>query len=211
MDEGQRMRVGVIGLGAMGMGVAQSLLRAGFEVHACDLRAEAVAAIVAAGGHAAPSPSDLGAKVDVAIVLVVNADQTEAVLFGEQGAVASLSPGSVVIASATVSPEYARALGKRLEERGLLPIDGPVSGGAAKAASGEMTMMASGSPAGVRQVRSGAEGDRGQGLPAGRCPRRRLGGQDGQPAARRRAHRRRRRRRWRSRSARGPIPTRPSR
>jgi 3-hydroxyisobutyrate dehydrogenase len=146
MGEGQRMRVGVIGLGAMGMGVAKSLLRAGFEVHACDLRPEALATIVDAGGHAAASPRDLGAKVDVAIVLVVNADQTEAVLFGEHGAVASLAPGSVVIASATVSPEYARALGKRLEECGLLPIDGPVSGGAAKAAAGEMTMMAAGSP-----------------------------------------------------------------
>jgi len=80
------------------------------------------------------------------IILVVNADQTEAVLFGENGAAASLAPGSVVIASATVSPEYARGLGKRLADMGLLMIDGPVSGGAAKAATGEMTVMAAGSP-----------------------------------------------------------------
>ena len=138
--------VGVIGLGAMGMGVAQSLLRGGFEVHACDIRADAVQKIVDAGGHRADSPVALGKLVDALIILVVNADQTEAVLFGENGAAASLAPGSVVIASATVSPEFARALGKRLAGKGLLMIDGPVSGGAAKAATGEMTVMAAGSP-----------------------------------------------------------------
>jgi putative dehydrogenase len=139
-------RVGVIGLGAMGMGVAQSLLRKGFEVHACDVRADAVQKIVDAGGHRADSPAALGKLVDALIILVVNADQTEAVLFGENGAAASLAPGSVIIASATVSPEYARGLGKRLADMGLLMIDGPVSGGAAKAATGEMTVMAAGSP-----------------------------------------------------------------
>ena len=138
--------VGVIGLGAMGMGVAQSLLRGGFEVHACDVRADAVQKIVDAGGHRADSPVALGKLVDALIILVVNADQTESVLFGENGAAASLAPGSVVIASATVSPEFARALGTRLAGMGLLMIDGPVSGGAAKAATGEMTVMAAGSP-----------------------------------------------------------------
>jgi len=138
--------VGVIGLGAMGMGVAQSLLRGGFEVHAFDIRREAVDKIAAAGGYAADSPAVLAKKVDAVVVLVINADQTETVLFGENGAAANLAPGSVVIASATVSPEFARALGKRLAGMGLLMIDGPVSGGAAKAASGEMTIMASGAP-----------------------------------------------------------------
>ncbi|MCX7174285.1 MAG: NAD(P)-dependent oxidoreductase [Proteobacteria bacterium] len=141
--------VGVVGLGAMGMGVARSLLRAGFAVLACDVRPEAVQTIVDQGGQRADSPAALAKAVDVLIILVVNADQTEAVLFGENGksgAAAHLAPGSVVIASSTVSPEYAKSLGKRLAEKGLLMIDGPVSGGAAKAASGEMTVMASGAP-----------------------------------------------------------------
>jgi 3-hydroxyisobutyrate dehydrogenase len=146
MNDGTKPRVGVIGLGAMGMGVARSLLRAGFEVHACDVRADAVQHVVAAGGRAAATPAALGAAIDVAIILVLNADQTEAVLFGEQGAAKTMVRGSVVIASATVSPEFAKALGKRLDGAGLLMIDGPVSGGAAKAASGEMTVMASGRP-----------------------------------------------------------------
>ena len=146
MNDNVRTRVGVIGLGAMGMGVAKSLLRGGFEVHVCDLRADAVAEMVAAGGHAAATPTALGEKVDVAIVLVVNADQTDAVLFGELGAIKGLALGSVVIASATVSPEFAKSLGRRLDAAGLLMIDGPVSGGAAKAAAGEMTVMAAGKP-----------------------------------------------------------------
>ena len=140
-------RVGVIGLGAMGMGVAQSLLRAGFTVHVFDLRPEVVAKVVEQGAIGAPSPAALGATVDALLILVVNAQQTEEVLFGEQGAAAQLLPGSVVIASATVSPEFAEALGQRLEALQLQFIDAPVSGGAAKAAAGEMSVMASGSPA----------------------------------------------------------------
>ena len=138
--------VGVIGLGAMGMGVAMSLLREGFEVHACDVRAEAVQKVVDAGGVCAESPAALAPLVDVLITVVVNADQTETVLFGEKGAVAHMKPGAVVIASATVSPEFAKALGKRVADAGLLMIDGPISGGAAKAMAGEMTVMSSGAP-----------------------------------------------------------------
>ncbi len=138
--------VGVVGLGAMGMGVAMSLLREGFEVHACDVRPEAVQKVVDAGGIRADSPAAMAPLVDVLITVVVNADQTEAVLFGEQGAAPRMKPGSVVIASATVSPEFAKALGRRLADAGLLMIDGPISGGAAKAMAGEMTVMSSGTP-----------------------------------------------------------------
>ena len=139
-------RIGVIGLGAMGKGVAQSLLRAGFVVHAYDVRLEAVQKIVDAGGQGAESPAALAAEVEVLLILVVNAEQTEGVLFGEQGAASRLKPGSVIIASATVSPEFAMVLGDRLQAIGLHLIDAPVSGGAAKAASGELSIMASGEP-----------------------------------------------------------------
>ena len=147
MNKPVKKPVGVIGLGAMGMGVAMSLLREGFEVHACDVRAEAVQKVVDAGGIAAASPAVMAPLVDVLLTVVVNADQTETVLFGEKGAAPHMKPGAVVIASATVSPEFAKALGKRLNDMGLLMIDGPISGGAAKAMSGEMTVMSSGTPA----------------------------------------------------------------
>jgi len=147
--EEQIRRVGVIGLGAMGMGVAQSLLRAGLAVHAYDVRPEAVQKIVDAGGHGAESPGALAAEVEAVLILVVNAQQTEAVLFGKTGAASRLKPGSVVIASATVSPEFAVSLGERLQGMGLQLIDAPVSGGVAKAASGELSVMASGAPGAI--------------------------------------------------------------
>jgi 3-hydroxyisobutyrate dehydrogenase len=139
--------VGVVGLGAMGMGVAMSLVREGFEVHACDVRPELVQKVVDAGGIRAESPAVMAPRIEVLIVVVLNAEQTESVLFGEQGAASLMRPGSVVIACSTVSPEFAKALGKRLADAGLLMLDAPISGGAAKALAGEMTVMSSGSPA----------------------------------------------------------------
>jgi L-threonate 2-dehydrogenase len=146
------INVGVIGLGAMGLGVARSLLRAesGAELgadlrtYACDVRPEVLQQFASEGGIACTSPAELGALCDVVIIVVVNAAQTELVLFGEQGAAAAMRPGSLVIASATVAPEYAVKLGERLAALQLLFLDAPLSGGAARAASGEMTMMTSG-------------------------------------------------------------------
>jgi putative dehydrogenase len=154
MNAQVKMPVGVVGLGAMGMGVALSLLREGFEVHAFDLRPEAVQKVVDAGGRRAGSLASMASRVDVLITVVVNAEQTEAVLFGENGAAAHLRPGSVVIACATVAPDFAKALGQRLDDAGLLMIDAPISGGAAKAASGEMTVISSGSPAAYAKCQS---------------------------------------------------------
>jgi L-threonate 2-dehydrogenase len=139
--------VGVIGLGSMGLGVARSLLKAGFAVHACEPRAEVLQGFVKEGGHAAATPAALAKAADILILFVVNAEQTDQVLFGPTGAVPTLSKGAVVIASATVAPDYAEALGKRLADHGLLMIDAPVSGGAAKAATGQLTIMGSGPPA----------------------------------------------------------------
>lgn len=138
--------VGVIGLGSMGFGVAASLLRAGFKVHACDVRTDALARFVALGGIAETTPAALATRVDKLIILVVNAAQTDTVLFGENGAAAALPKEAIVISSATVAPDYAARLGARLAAMGLLNIDAPVSGGAIKAAAGEMTVMAAGTP-----------------------------------------------------------------
>jgi putative dehydrogenase len=139
--------VGVIGLGAMGFGVARSLLRAGFAVHACDVRPQVLETFASEGGIACATPAELGGKCEVVVTLVVNAAQTDAVLFGNEdkpGAVPAMKPGAVVLSCATVSPEFAVSLGQRIAAAGLLSLDAPVSGGAARAASGEMTMMTSG-------------------------------------------------------------------
>ena len=138
--------LGVIGLGSMGLGAALSALRKGVTTWGCDPREEARAGFTAAGGHAAATPAELAPHCDAVLVLVVNAAQTEDVLFGTNGLVGALRPGSVVITSATVDPSLPPQWESRLAEHGLWLIDGPVSGGAKKAAEGQMTVMASGKP-----------------------------------------------------------------
>jgi L-threonate 2-dehydrogenase len=145
-------KVGVIGLGSMGLGVARTLLKKDFEVHAYDVRPEVSTAFAKEGGIAAKSPAEVGRQVPVAIILVVNADQTNDVLFGKDGAAAEMAKGSVVIASSTVAPEFAVDLGKRLDAMNLLLIDAPVSGGAARAAKGELSVMGSGSKAAFKKA-----------------------------------------------------------
>jgi len=146
-------RVGVIGTGAMGGGVVQSLVRAGVATSARDIRAEAQDAAVRHGAAPCSSPAELARACDAIILLVVDAGQIETVLFGAQGAAAALAPGSIVIASSTVDPAFPAALAPRLAASGIALLDAPVSGGPAKAAAGTMTMMVSGDPAALQRVR----------------------------------------------------------
>jgi len=138
--------IGVIGLGAMGRGMAASLRRAGYRVYACDVREGAAQAFAAEGGVACADPAEVGAACGVVVSAVVDAAQTEAVLFGERGCAAGLAPGSVFVMCSTVDPNWSIALEQRLAGMDLLYLDAPMSGGAAKAAAGSMTMMTAGRP-----------------------------------------------------------------
>ena len=144
------LSVGVIGLGAMGMGMAQSLRRAGHVVNVFDVRAEVAQKFAAEGGVACDSLADIAKASDVLMLVVVNAAQTESVLMGDGGAqsgcINHLKPGSVFVMCSTVDPAFSVGLEKTLNAKGLLYIDAPISGGAAKAASGQMTMMTAGTP-----------------------------------------------------------------
>lgn len=139
-------RVGVVGLGAMGLGMAKSLRRAGFAPRVFDLRSDVAQAFARDGGQACASLAELGAGCEVVVSVVVNAAQTESVLFGEGGLAAALSPGSVFVMCSTVDPGVSIGFEERLARLGILYIDAPISGGAAKAASGEMTMMTAARP-----------------------------------------------------------------
>ena len=139
--------IGVVGLGAMGRGMAASLRRAGWNVHVCDVRLEAAQAFAADGGVACASPAELATHCEVIVSVVVNAAQTDTVLFGDGGAAAAMQPGSLFVMCSTVDPNVSVQFEQRLAALGLLYLDAPISGGAAKAASGEMTMMTSGTPA----------------------------------------------------------------
>lgn len=145
-------KVGVIGLGAMGAGMAGSLRRAGHEVHVYDVRPEACRAFAQEGGLACASPAEVARACDVVVSVVVNAAQTEQVLFGEGGVAAAMARGGLFVMCSTVDPNWSLALEQRLEGMGLLYLDAPISGGAARAASGQMTMMTAGRPAAYEQA-----------------------------------------------------------
>ncbi|MFO7308860.1 MAG: NAD(P)-binding domain-containing protein [Pseudomonadota bacterium] len=152
-EETKKGRVGVVGLGAMGFGMATSLVRAGFDVAGFDLSAEAVEKFVAAGGRAAATPAAAAEGADAVVCVVVNAAQTEDVLFGAGGVAAALPEGAVFISCATMAPEAACALAARLTATGRHYLDAPISGGAKKAAEGALTVLASGAPAAVDKAR----------------------------------------------------------
>jgi len=139
--------VGLVGLGAMGSGMAQSLRRAGYTVHVFDVRPGVAQAFAKDGGVACDTLAQLAALCPVVVSVVVNAAQTESVLFGDQGCAAAMAPGSVFVMCSTVDPLWSVALESRLAELGILYLDAPISGGAAKAAAGEMTIMSAGKPA----------------------------------------------------------------
>ncbi len=136
--------VGVIGTGAMGIGVVQSLTRAGIAVHARDIRAAAQAAAAAAGAIACASPAALARECGIVIILVVDAAEVDAVVFGTDGALSALDRGAIFVLSSTVAPSYAAALSVRVADAGVRLVDAPVSGGPQRAAAGTMTMIVSG-------------------------------------------------------------------
>ena len=145
MSVPSRYRVCVVGLGSMGMGAALSCLRAGLATSGIDLDAGRRDAFAAQGAEGvADGVAGLGGDFNAVIVLVVNGAQARQVILGQGGVADRIAPGGAIMVSCTQSADDARALGADLAARGILMLDAPVSGGAAKAAQGAMTVMASG-------------------------------------------------------------------
>jgi putative dehydrogenase len=145
MTTGEAAIVCVIGLGSMGLGMAQAMVRAGMRVTGYDVNPRAMEEFSARGGRVATHPAVAAEDADAVVVVVVNAAQTDVVLFGASGAATAMKRGGVIISSATMSPDDARRLAAKAEKMGLLYLDAPISGGAAKAAEGQLTVMSSGS------------------------------------------------------------------
>ena len=132
---------GIVGVGNMGGGMAARLLDCGWQVRACDLVREKVDALVRLGAIAAASPAEAARGAGVLIVCVVDAAQSEAVLFGPGGAAEALAPRSAVLLCPTIAPQDVERLAGLLARRGLAAIDAPMSGGPARAREGSMSLM----------------------------------------------------------------------
>lgn len=128
----------------MGLGMAMSLRRANHEVHGLDLNPAQVAKLEEAGGKALERDAP---AADALICVVLNAAQTEDVLFGADGWAGHLKPGGTIVSCATVSPDFARAMEARAKAQGLHYLDAPISGGSVRASEGALSVMASGTNA----------------------------------------------------------------
>lgn len=138
----------VIGLGSMGMGAARSCIQAGLNTWGVDINPQSCQALLDAGAKDAGSnPVLFAPELDAVVLLVVNAAQVNAILFGDNALAPHLKPGTAVMVSSTISADDACKIAERLAEHGVMMLDAPVSGGAIKAAQGEMTVMASGADA----------------------------------------------------------------
>ncbi|TDZ67775.1 L-threonate dehydrogenase [Colletotrichum trifolii] len=151
-------KIGMIGLGAMGQGMAGSLVRAGFAVQGYDVYGPAIDKFVAGGGNAtkANSPAEAAKGADILVLMVQNAVQAEDALFGAGKAAESLPDGAIVILSSTVPPSFVRELESKLINlgKGVSLIDAPVSGGVVRAANGTLTIICSGEDAVITKVSS---------------------------------------------------------
>jgi len=145
--------VGLVGVGTMGEPMGESLLRAGFALHVCAHRNRArVERLVALGAKDHASPADVAAACQLTITMVPDAPQVEEAIFGPHGIIGGARRGSIVVDMSTISPVASRTFHERAAQSGLQMLDAPVSGGPARAATGQLTIMAGGDQATYEQA-----------------------------------------------------------
>lgn len=137
-------RIGFIGLGIMGQGMARNLLRAGFDLTVWNRTASKMDPLVAEGAVAAGDPADLARQCNIVITCVSDTPDVEAVVLGEEGAIHGLQEGSLLIDMSTISPQVTREIASRLAEKGAHMLDAPVSGGSEGASRGTLSIMVGG-------------------------------------------------------------------
>src|SRR5262245_30858698 len=125
--------IGFIGLGAMGAGMARNLLKAGFALVVNDIDEAKVAALVASGAKAAPTPAEIARRSVRTITMVETTAQTEEVILGAKGIIAEAARGHIVAMMSTIDPHAVKRISDRLHEAGIAMLDAPVSGGSARA------------------------------------------------------------------------------
>lgn len=145
--------IGFIGVGNMGGPMARNLLKAGHSLKAFDLSADAVAAVVDAGGSAAASAREAASDVDVVVSMLPAGAHVRAVYLGDEGILAAAAPGTLFIDSSTIDVASARAVASAADDAGFAMLDAPVSGGVGGAEAGTLTFMCGGSEAAFERAK----------------------------------------------------------
>ncbi len=145
-------RVGFIGLGIMGRGMARNILRAGFPLTVWNRTPSRMDPLVEAGARPGKDPADVAAQSDIVVLCVSDTPDVEEVLFGEQGVIHGARPGTLVIDCSTISPQATVEFAQRLGDRGIHMLDAPVSGGSEGAEQGTLSIMVGGDPEDVERA-----------------------------------------------------------
>ncbi|HYJ44658.1 MAG: 3-hydroxyisobutyrate dehydrogenase [Xanthobacteraceae bacterium] len=146
-------RIGFIGLGNMGLPMAQNLIKAGHAVTGLDISKAQIDKLVEAGGKAAGSVRDAASGVDIVITMLPAGAQVRDVYLGNDGVVATASQGALLIDSSTIDVETARAMSSVAQGNGLAMLDAPVSGGVGGAQGGTLTFMVGGPDAAFERAK----------------------------------------------------------
>lgn len=137
-------KIGFIGLGIMGQGMAHNLLKAGFALTVWNRTASKMESLVAAGAETGSNPADVAARSDTIVICVSDTPDVENVILGDQGVLKGIKSGSLVIDCSTISPIATRKLAASLAEAGAGMLDAPISGGSEGAARGTLSIMVGG-------------------------------------------------------------------
>jgi 3-hydroxyisobutyrate dehydrogenase len=137
-------RIGFIGVGMMGRGMAHSLLKAGFEVRVWNRTTGRMDELETAGASRAGNPADLASKCDMIIICVSDTPDVQAVILGQEGVIHGARPGALVIDMSTISPQATKEIGDRLAQKEVHMLDAPISGGPEGAALGTLSIMVGG-------------------------------------------------------------------
>ena len=147
-----KRRIGYVGLGMMGGGMATHLVKSGYPVTVFDLSDEAVERVMEFGAERADSPMAVAEASDVVITSLANPAIVEAVALGEDGIIQGARPGTVYIDMSSIEPNTTRRIGAALAAKGVDMLDVPVGKGPPAAAKGDLTLMVAGDPAVVERV-----------------------------------------------------------
>ncbi len=145
-------RIGFIGLGIMGRGMARNLLKAGFSVCVWNRTTSKSKELAAEGAVVGASPADVASGSDIIITCVSDTPDVEAVILGENGVINGAASGALVIDMSTISPQATQAIAAKLAERGVHMLDAPISGGSEGAARGTLSIMIGGDTADVERA-----------------------------------------------------------
>jgi 3-hydroxyisobutyrate dehydrogenase/2-hydroxy-3-oxopropionate reductase len=153
MADDKRERVGIVGAGRMGLAMLKHLVKNGYAVTVCDISESQRQAAGAAGATVVATPAAVGTASDIVILGVGYDDEVMAVVFGKDGLIETMAPGSIIAVSSTAKPDTVKAVAARLAAKCIEVLDAPICRGRFAADSGTLLALVGGKPEVVARAR----------------------------------------------------------